>query len=181
MIANAESHAPSERTVANRVIACAAAQFGVPIEDLLSKMRSKAISEARQAAIYVLREQRRYSYVRIGEVLARDHSSVIRGYRAAVARAAASQVYSEALRAVAELSDTDAGMIRDHRTVARILVCVGVGPDGSYTAFGSDGLDRDALRARVAGSEAGSNLSISWVEAIVPRPHEPIVTGTLTP
>lgn len=61
-----------------RVVALVAEEFGVPVERLLSKERSRKVVLPRQVAMYLLREEARISLPQIGETLGgRDHTTVM--------------------------------------------------------------------------------------------------------
>jgi len=56
-------------------------EYGVSIEELLSKSRSQRFSFPRQIAMYMLREESELSLPKIGELLGgRDHTTVMYGH-----------------------------------------------------------------------------------------------------
>lgn len=154
------------------VLVATAAAFGISVKELTSKARGRRIARARHAAVYVLRTKGE-SYPSIGRVLDRDHSTIVASFRAAQVTASHNSEYARVLR------DLVAGRVQATENRVRVLVCVGVRPDGSYVAYGVDGLSSDELRARVAGSDS-SGVTFSWVEASLPLPQEPTFIGTLT-
>lgn len=74
-----ENH-PVEITI-DRIISDIAAAFNVSAEDIRSKNRSAPISLARKVAIYVFREVKGMTYIEIGNVLNRDHSTMTTSYK----------------------------------------------------------------------------------------------------
>ncbi len=61
-----------------QVVELVAEAFGVPVERLLSKERSRKVVLPRQVAMYLLREEARISLPQIGEALGgRDHTTVM--------------------------------------------------------------------------------------------------------
>jgi len=65
------------RTVARTI----SATHGIDLTDVLGRSTKREISNARQEIMFALR-QRGWSYPRIGQVLGRDHTSIIHGVRA---------------------------------------------------------------------------------------------------
>jgi chromosomal replication initiator protein len=61
------------------ILRAVCAEFGVTKDDLLSKKREATISQARQIAMYLLREDAGLTVARIGRELERDHSTVLHG------------------------------------------------------------------------------------------------------
>ena len=55
--------------------------YGVTLDDLYSKRKSRDISIPRQVAMYLIRQYTELTYDEIGELLGRDHSSVMSGVR----------------------------------------------------------------------------------------------------
>jgi chromosomal replication initiator protein len=55
--------------------------FNIPPETLQGKRRDKTSSQARQIAMYLLREELQCSWTQIGRELGnRDHSTILHGY-----------------------------------------------------------------------------------------------------
>lgn len=66
---------------AERIIAVVAKQFGVEVDRLLSRERSRKVVLPRQVAMYLIREETSASLPQIGEALGgRDHTTVMYGY-----------------------------------------------------------------------------------------------------
>jgi len=64
-----------------RVVDAVAQKFGVTIDKLLGRDRTKDIARSRQIAMYLLREEAKISFPQIGEVLGgRDHSTIMSAY-----------------------------------------------------------------------------------------------------
>ncbi|HEY46525.1 MAG: chromosomal replication initiator DnaA [Anaerolineae bacterium SM23_ 63] len=64
-----------------RIIAVVARQFGIEVDRLLSRERSREVALPRQVAMYLMREETSASLPQIGEALGgRDHTTVIYGY-----------------------------------------------------------------------------------------------------
>jgi chromosomal replication initiator protein len=61
------------------ILRAVCAEFGVTKDDLLSKKREATISQARQIAMFLLREDAGLTVARIGRELERDHSTVLHG------------------------------------------------------------------------------------------------------
>jgi chromosomal replication initiator protein len=61
------------------ILRAVCAEFGVSKDDLLSKKREATISQARQIAMFLLREDAGLTVARIGRELERDHSTVLHG------------------------------------------------------------------------------------------------------
>lgn len=65
---------------AERIIAVVARQFGIEVDRLLSRERSKEVALPRQVAMYLLRKETAASLPQIGEALGgRDHTTVMYG------------------------------------------------------------------------------------------------------
>jgi len=65
---------------ATSVVQIVAKHFHLTTEDLLGRSRTKEIANARQLAMYLLREENGLSLINIGELLGgRDHSTVRHG------------------------------------------------------------------------------------------------------
>lgn len=58
-----------------------ATAYGVNSRDLLSFNRAAKLARARQVAMYRLREDMQLSFPEIGEIMSRDHSTVMHGYQ----------------------------------------------------------------------------------------------------
>jgi chromosomal replication initiator protein len=66
---------------AERIIAVVAKQFGIEVDRLLSRERSRKVVLPRQVAMYLIREETSASLPQIGEALGgRDHTTVMYGY-----------------------------------------------------------------------------------------------------
>jgi chromosomal replication initiation ATPase DnaA len=70
-----------------------AATFGITREQLLSRSKYGRFSEARKVAYYLLRKSD-YSTTEVGEIMHRDHSTVIVGSQKVEARMEASTPYA---------------------------------------------------------------------------------------
>jgi chromosomal replication initiator protein len=55
--------------------------FGLRLEDLVSKSRSRPLTTARHIAMYLLRELTGLSLIKIGELFDRDHSTALHGIK----------------------------------------------------------------------------------------------------
>lgn len=79
----APRHFPNDSVVLEKVIQ----HYGTNIETLRSRNRTRGIAEARQVAMYLLREDSGMSLAAIGKVLGkRDHSTILYGCERMVAR-----------------------------------------------------------------------------------------------
>ena len=66
---------------AERIIAVVAKQFGIEVDRLLSRERSREVALPRQVAMFLIREETSASLPQIGEALGgRDHTTVMYGY-----------------------------------------------------------------------------------------------------
>ena len=75
--------------VTDQIIAAVAAAFGIAPEQLLGSSRTRHVVDARQVAMYVLREVRGLSYPATGAALGgRDHTTVMHGIERVRARMA---------------------------------------------------------------------------------------------
>ena len=74
-----EDH-PAEITV-DRILSEVANAFDVSVEEIKSDRRNANISAARKVAIYVLKEVKGMTYVQIGEVLGKNHSTMTIHYK----------------------------------------------------------------------------------------------------
>ncbi|MGH9165941.1 MAG: helix-turn-helix domain-containing protein [Acidimicrobiales bacterium] len=75
--------------VTDQIIAAVAAAFGIAPEQLLATGRTRHVVDARQVAMYVLREVRGLSYPAIGAAVGgRDHTTVMHGVERVRARMA---------------------------------------------------------------------------------------------
>lgn len=63
------------------IIAKVVERFGVTEEELKSKNKQRRIADARQIAMYLIREMTDLSLPRIGEIFSRDHTTVLHGWR----------------------------------------------------------------------------------------------------
>ncbi len=63
------------------IIAKVVERFGVTDEELKSKNKQRRIADARQIAMYLIREMTDLSLPRIGEIFNRDHTTVLHGWR----------------------------------------------------------------------------------------------------
>lgn len=81
--------APTGRKTMAQVAAPVCAEHGVSLEDVIGPMRFRVITRARQAVMYALVQEKRWSLPQIGKFLGdRDHTTVLHGYRAHAKRIA---------------------------------------------------------------------------------------------
>jgi chromosomal replication initiator protein len=71
---------PQEITV-DRIITEVANAFQISAEDIKSTNRSKNISLARKVSIYILKEVKGMTYIQIGDVLGKNHSTMTIHYQ----------------------------------------------------------------------------------------------------
>jgi chromosomal replication initiator protein len=62
------------------VLMATCAYYGVPRQILLGKSRVMTVAEARQVAMYLLREETGLTATQVGQELGRDHSTVLHGH-----------------------------------------------------------------------------------------------------
>lgn len=73
--------APYKKTSPQTVLKSVSDFYGIPLNDLARRSRKKEIVHPRQVAMYLLREETKYSFPEIGQKLGgRDHSTVIHAY-----------------------------------------------------------------------------------------------------
>lgn len=65
------------------IVGNVALAYGVRVADILSGSRDRSVSWPRQAAYLIVREERGFSYTRIGRMFERDHGTIQYGCRAA--------------------------------------------------------------------------------------------------
>ncbi len=64
----------------NAVLEAAATYYGVSLDDLASRKRTKLVAHARQVAMYLARSETNASLPQIGDALGgRDHSTIVHG------------------------------------------------------------------------------------------------------
>jgi len=101
---------PHGLVTADTVLAAVCDYYALPHQTLLSKSRAMTVAQARQVAMYLLREDAGLTAVQTGQRLGRDHSTVLSGYaRIAAAVATSDTVITAILQAVRDLA-------REHQT-----------------------------------------------------------------
>jgi chromosomal replication initiator protein len=73
--------APPPPTAVQRVLQLVADHYGLTVTDLVGPSRQRQVMRPRHVAMYLLHEHLGLSYVSIGKLLRRDHSTVIFGVR----------------------------------------------------------------------------------------------------
>lgn len=61
----------------NTIIEAVCNQYGISVEDVKGKKRSKEIAFPRQVCMYIMRNVLEYTYPKIGEIFGRDHSTAM--------------------------------------------------------------------------------------------------------
>lgn len=61
----------------DKILEAVAGAFGIKKEDILSKSQSREATLPRQIAMYLLRQQLKLPYMKIGDIFKRDHSTVM--------------------------------------------------------------------------------------------------------
>ena len=61
----------------DKIISTVSKYYGVPVEDIKSKNKTNAVTNARHIAIYIIRTLTDKSYKEIGSIFSRDHSTVL--------------------------------------------------------------------------------------------------------
>lgn len=79
------------------VLDAVAAEFDVPAAALRGGRKTQPLAWARQAAMFLARRHTGASSVRIGQLLRRDHSTVLHGVRATEARIGADPDVAQAI------------------------------------------------------------------------------------
>ncbi len=101
---------PHGPVTADAVLAAVCDYYALPHQTLLSKSRAMTVAQARQVAMYLLREDAGLTAVQTGQRLGRDHSTVLSGYaRIETAVATSDTVITAILQAVRDLA-------REHQT-----------------------------------------------------------------
>ena len=67
---------PTEAVV-ERIIFFVAKHYGITVDTIKSKNKSATVAEARQVAAYLIREKTNLPYKKIGEILERDHATIM--------------------------------------------------------------------------------------------------------
>jgi chromosomal replication initiator protein len=70
-----------QQVPADTIMAETADYFGLKREDLVSKSRSRPLTQARHMAMYLMRELTGLSLIKIGELFERDHSTALHGIK----------------------------------------------------------------------------------------------------
>jgi len=65
----------------HKIIKCVAEHYGIMNDDILGKSQSKECARARKMAMFLIRQELNISYVKIGDVFSRDHSTVMSSVR----------------------------------------------------------------------------------------------------
>ena len=55
--------------------------FYIPVEQMISKDRSKDVAYPRQMAMYMIRQELEYSFPDIAKIFKRDHTTVMHGLK----------------------------------------------------------------------------------------------------
>ncbi len=107
---NRAARCPHGPVTADAVLAATCDYYALPHQTLLSKSRAMTVAQARQVAMYLLREDAGLTAVQTGQRLGRDHSTVLSGYaRIATAVGAGDTAITAILQAVRDLA-------REHQT-----------------------------------------------------------------
>ncbi len=107
---NRASRQPRGPVTVDAVLAAVCDYYALPRPTLLSKSRAMTVAQARQVAMYLLREDAGLTAVQTGQRLGRDHSTVLSGYaRIEAAVATSDTVITAILQAVRDLA-------REHQT-----------------------------------------------------------------
>src|SRR5205823_4199650 len=77
---NRAARQPRGRVQIDTVLQAICDYYGVPRPVLLGKSREMTVAQARQVAMYLLREDAGLSATQIGQQLSRDHSTVLHGH-----------------------------------------------------------------------------------------------------
>ncbi len=70
-------HVDDPQTIAEKIIKRVAKKYDISQEDLMSKNRTKTVSDARTLAIYIIRRVTGMSFPELGKLFNRDHSTII--------------------------------------------------------------------------------------------------------
>lgn len=65
------------RTTILQIQTAVARHFGIRVDQIMSRRRSRCFSHPRQLAMYLARELTTFSYPQIGKYFGRDHATVI--------------------------------------------------------------------------------------------------------
>jgi len=121
---------PMDERVINRVLAMMAEKHKVTVKEILSKVRTRAVTWARQDAMRELYTSMKISYPQIGRYFGRDHTTVLHSIKRSESRYWITQAIYKALRgdlnvvlSPADFTSPDRPMWhivgRDSRTTAR--------------------------------------------------------------
>lgn len=64
-------------TLVERILSVTANHYGVTVDDIKSKKKSDQIANARHISLYIIRRMTELPYKKIGEIVGRDHSTVM--------------------------------------------------------------------------------------------------------
>lgn len=105
-------------TIAETLEAVSAAWGGRPSpSELRGRTRTRHASEARQAAMLILRECWSMSYPKIGRYLGRDHSTILAGVRSIVGRALVDPLLAARILEAAEDTAPAPSALEELRTI----------------------------------------------------------------
>ena len=77
---NRAARQPRGRAQVEAVLSAVCDYYGLPRQILLGKSREMTVAQARQVAMYLLREDAGLTATQVGQELSRDHSTVLHGY-----------------------------------------------------------------------------------------------------
>jgi len=102
---NRAARCPHGPVTADAVLAATCDYYALPRQTLLSKSRAMTVAQARQVAMYLLREDAGLTAAQTGQRLGRDHSTVLSGYaRIETAVTAGDTVITAILQTVRDLA-----------------------------------------------------------------------------
>ncbi|MBQ7500009.1 MAG: chromosomal replication initiator protein DnaA [Clostridia bacterium] len=71
---------PIPKVTPEKILEAVAEKYGVTVQDIKSRKRTQKIASARHIAVYIIRKLTNLEFTKIGEILGRDHSTILNSY-----------------------------------------------------------------------------------------------------
>jgi len=135
------------------------------------------MTQARQAAMYLLRQHGGYSFPEIGRMMRRDHSTVQSAVKRVETRRESDLIFARKLTQAARLLDHKPEPFTEPVAVmprggVPVRICIVVAPDGSYAAFGSSRYTAEEATAVVRQNLDVSSATEIWLDLDVHLPKK---------
>jgi len=167
----------------NVAVEAASDAFQVASRDIYSTSHAATATQARQVAMYLLRQYGGYSFPEIGRMLKRDHSTAQSAMKRVEVRRKTDPTFARKL-VQAERSlktplpslevraDTSVPVNVTLRGGVPVRICIIVAPDGSYAAFGSSRYTAEEATAAVRQNLDVSSATEVWLDLDVHLPKK---------